>query len=91
MKTHLSHVQLNVKNPEISILFYKDFFKYFEYEIISEGEDYFAVSNGTTDFWIMPTEKKYKNNLFHRKNTGINHLCFKVDSKKMLICFIMNF
>lgn len=91
MKTHLGHLQINVKNPEVSFPFYKDFFKYFEYDFMSEHADYFGVSNGTVDFWIMATEERYKNNLFHRKNTGINHLCFRVGSKEEVDKFCKEF
>lgn len=91
MKTRLGHLQLNVKNSAVSFPFYKDFFKYFEYKFIADDEGYFGVSNGTTDFWIMATEEKYKANTFHRKNTGINHLCFRVDSKEEVDKFYNEF
>jgi catechol 2,3-dioxygenase-like lactoylglutathione lyase family enzyme len=91
MKTKLAHVQLNVKEPSISFPFYKDLFKYFEYEIIVEDEECLGFSNGTTDFWINAVEEKYKANKFHRKNIGINHLCFKVDSKEKVDKFYNEF
>lgn len=82
MKTHLGHLQINVKNQEASFPFYKDLFKYFEYEFMSDDKGYFGVTNGTVDFWIMATEDKYKNNTFHHKNPGLNHICFRVNSKE---------
>jgi catechol 2,3-dioxygenase-like lactoylglutathione lyase family enzyme len=91
MKTYLGHIQLNVKNPEVSFPFYKDLFKYFEYETICDEEDCFGASNDTTDFWITATGKDYKSSLFHRKNTGINHLCFRVDSKEKIDQFYKEF
>jgi len=91
MKTHLGHLQINVKNPEISFPFYKNFFKYFEYEIIADHKDCLGVSNGTTDFWIMAIEEKYKDNSYHRKNTGINHLCFRIGSKEEVDKFYNEF
>ncbi len=82
MKTHLYHVQLNVSDASKSLPFYKDFFNYFDYKVIDESNGHVGVSNGTTDFWIMETGKENKSNGFHRKNTGINHLAFAVDTKE---------
>lgn len=82
MKTHLYHIQLNVSDASKSLPFYKDFFSYFEYKIIDESPEHIGASNGTTDFWIIETGKGNKTNGFHRKNTGINHLAFAVDSKE---------
>lgn len=39
------------------------------------------MSNGTTDFWLIKTEEKYLPNNFHRKNIGLNHLAFRVESR----------
>lgn len=91
MKTSLYHIQVNISDPKKSLPFYKNFFKYFEYKIIDEGESYIGVINGTTDFWIMETEKEYKNSPFHRKNTGLNHLAFKVGTKNDVNKFVEQF
>ena len=82
MKTYLGHVQINVKDPIASFMFYKQLFDYFEYKIVAEDKDYFGASNGTTDFWVMTMDEKYKKEPFHRKHVGLNHLCFRVDSKE---------
>jgi catechol 2,3-dioxygenase-like lactoylglutathione lyase family enzyme len=79
MKAHFYHIQLNVSTK--SLVFYRDLFAYLEYKVIDESEDYIGVSDGKTDFWIMKTEPKYETNNYHRKNTGINHIAFKVSSK----------
>jgi catechol 2,3-dioxygenase-like lactoylglutathione lyase family enzyme len=91
MKTHLGHMQVNVNSPAVSFPFYKEFFKYFEYKVIAEGDDYMGFSNGTTDFWINAVEAKYKANPFHRKNTGLNHLCFRVAKKEDVDKFYTDF
>lgn len=91
MKTTLYHIHLNVSDPKISIPFYKDFFNYLGYKIIDESQDHIGVSNGTTDFWIIATEEKYKPNLFNRKNTGINHLAFMVRSRGQVDEFVEKF
>lgn len=90
MKSTLHHLQLNVSNSEVSFPFYKDFLSNFEYKVIAEDKEYLGFSNGTTDIWIQTVENKYKLP-FHRKSTGINHLAFKVNSKKEVDAFVDNF
>lgn len=91
MKTRLYHIQINVSSAKKSLPFYKDFFAYFGYKIINESLEHIGVSNNTTDFWIIETEKEFKQNLFHRKNTGINHLAFRVSSKEDVDKFVEEF
>ena len=89
--TTLYHLQLNVSDAAKSLPFYKDFFNYLGYKIVDESPEHIGVSNGTTDFWIMETEKEFTSNTFHRKNTGINHLAFKLESKEAVDTFVEEF
>ena len=91
MKCNTYHIQLNVSNPKVSLPFYKELFVYFEYKIIDEGDEWTGFSNGTTDFWFIETESKYKKNKFHRKNTGINHISLRVQSKSDVDKFTKDF
>ena len=91
MKTSLDHIQINVSNAQVSFPFYKELFKYFEYKIVKENEARIGVSNGTTNIWIRQTGEKYKSKQFHRKATGINHVSFKVYSKKDVDTFTKEF
>jgi catechol-2,3-dioxygenase len=91
MKTSLYHIQLNISDAKKSIPFYKDLFNYFEYRIIDESESHLGVSNGTTDFWLIETEKAFKASTFHRKNTGLNHLAFKVENRSDVGKFVEEF
>lgn len=86
-KASLYHIQLNVSS-EKSLTFYKEFFEYFDYKIIDEDEEHVCFSNGTTDFWIILTDKEYLGNKFNIKNVGVNHLAFRVDSKKKVDDFV---
>jgi len=87
----LSHIQLNVSDATKSLPFYKDLFNWFGYKIIDESTDHIGASNGTTDFWIIQTEEKHKSVPFHRKQTGINHLAFQLESKEKVDEFVKNF
>ena len=89
-KASLYHIQLNVSKKD-SIEFYNEFLCYFGYNVIDESEENIGLSNGTTDFWIIQTNKKYFGNKFNRKNTGLNHLAFRVNSRKEVDEFVNTF
>ena len=91
MKSFLYHLQINVSNAKVSIPFYVDLFTYLEYKIIGPWEDGMGAKNDSTDFWIFETKSKYKENVFHRKATGLNHLAFKVESKENVDKFCKEF
>ena len=93
MNGFLEHIILNISNPKISFPFYKDLFNYFGYRLITEEEnDHIAFrKKGTTDFWIVATDDKYILNGFHRKNVGVNHFAFHVDSKEEVDKFYNEF
>lgn len=59
MKTYLSHIQLNISDAKKSPPFYKDFLTYLGYEIIDESHEHLGMSNNTTDFWLIETEKNF--------------------------------
>ena len=89
MKASLYHIQLNVSDSKKSLPFYRDLLTYFEYEIIDESDEHIGASNNTTDFWILQAE--HKDNVFHRKNAGVNHIAFKVASKEEVDQFCKEF
>jgi len=91
MEASVYHIQINVSDAKISLPFYKKLFSYFDYKIIDESSEHIGVSNGKTDFWIMQTEKNYLNQKYHRKSTGLNHVSFKVSSKKDVDKFVEEF
>src|SRR3989338_391230 len=91
MKTSVYPIQINVSDAKISLLFYKKLFSYFEYTIIDESEEHIGASNGTTDFWIIQTDKNHLDKKYHRKSTGLNHISFKVSSKEEVDKFTKQF
>jgi len=91
MKTSLYHVQLNVGDTANAMGFYRRLFGYFEYRILVESNDFMGVSNGTTDFWLMATPAERREPEFHRKNTGLNHLCFGVRTREDVDRFVTEF
>ena len=91
MKVSVYHVQLNISNAKNSLPFYKKLLSYFEYRIIDESKEHIGASNGTTDFWIIQTDKDHQHKNYHRKATGLNHICFKVSSKEEVDKFCKEF
>lgn len=92
MDVFLEHIILNVSDPKKSFPFYKDSFTYLGHKIFVEEGDHIAFrKKGTTDFWIVATEEKYLPNKFHRKNVGVNHFAFHVDSKEEVDRFAEEF
>ncbi len=91
MEVSVYHIQINVSDAKVSIPFYKALFVYSGYRVIDESSGHIGVSNGTTDFWIIETEKTYKGKGFHRKATGLNHISFKVASKQNVDIFVREF
>ncbi len=91
MKAELYHLQINVKDTKVSFPFYKELFSYLEYKVSQEGSDYIGFTNAANDLWLIGTESKYLNNKFHRKNTGLNHIAFKVDSREKVDEFYNDF
>ncbi len=81
MKSSVYHLQFNVSEKKKSFPFYKDMLGYLGYKVNFEQGVVLKMSNNTCDIWLVQTPVKYKKNKFHRKNTGLNHIAFKVDSK----------
>ncbi len=91
MKTFLYHVQINVGDAATAIPFYRALFRYLEYKVIADAHDVLGVSNGTTDFWMIATPNERRGHGFHRKNTGINHVCFGVPARGDVDRFVAEF
>ncbi len=82
---------MNVSDFAKTAEFYKNLLGYFEFKIKSESKSHIGFSNGTTDIWLGPAEEEYLKNRFHRKNPGLNHLAFGVNSKEEVDRFAEEF
>ena len=91
MRASLYHVQLNVRDPVVSIPFYRALFGYFEYTTIMEAPDLLGVSNGGTDFWVIATPPDRRGTALHRKNAGLNHVSFGVRARGDVDRFVQEF
>jgi len=91
MKTRLHHLQINVSNNDISFPFYKEMLGFLGFKVTYEDETVVGFDNGGFSVWVNQTEKKYADNKYHRKGTGLNHLAFNVGSKKAVDDFTNKF
>ncbi|OGZ57484.1 MAG: hypothetical protein A3F94_00620 [Candidatus Spechtbacteria bacterium RIFCSPLOWO2_12_FULL_38_22] len=78
IKSHLYHASINASDPD----FYKDLLTYLGFKTIVEYPRGFGMGDGTVSLWVFKMKDKYKDVKFHRKATGLNHLAFRVSSKK---------
>ncbi|MFC1649526.1 VOC family protein [Patescibacteria group bacterium] len=81
MKSILGHVYLYVSDLSKSYDFYNELLKYLEYNEIVKADWGFAYTSNGTSIWFEKTPKKYKEDGYHRKRIGLNHLAFRVASK----------
>ena len=77
MSAFLYHVQLNVA-AAATLAFHRELFAFLGYRVMVDSDEMLAVSNGTTDFWLMLAAAPRRETRLHRKNPGINHVCLGV-------------
>lgn len=88
----LDHIQINVSNIAVSGRFYGEFLTYFSWQTLFKNEgSWWWHNGGKNTFGIEQTADEYRENKFHRKNTGINHIAFRVESKEEVDKFYKEF
>jgi catechol 2,3-dioxygenase-like lactoylglutathione lyase family enzyme len=87
MECQIDHISINVKNLELSDPFYHEFLVYLGFKRYKDDN---AWVNATTGVWINETERNHQSSGFHRRNTGVNHVAFRVDSRKAVDDFYKN-
>ena|SRR5258708_32193253 len=91
IKASIHNIHLNVSNAGKSLPFYKALLGYLGYRVLDESPEHLGASNGTTDLWIVQAHRKHLNRLFHRKDVGLNHIAFRVSTRKAVDQFVQNF
>jgi catechol 2,3-dioxygenase-like lactoylglutathione lyase family enzyme len=90
-KSFVYHIQMNVSNARRSLPFYKALFGCLGYKVVDESPEHIGASNGTTDIWIIQSEKIHSKRKFHRKAPGLNHISFGVPSPEAVRKFARDF
>ena len=85
MKTNYSgydHIGINVSDFGSAKEFYDKFLSFLDFKKVKETDSSARWSNGIHSFSIKPVMEKYKHTPYHRKNTGLNHLAFRANSRE---------
>ena len=91
IKTSFNHLGLHVSDSKRSFPFYKDLLIFLGYHIVHEKKNHLGMRNGPTDVWLQETPEKHKTQKYHRKNTGLTHICFGVKSRELVDTFYREF
>jgi catechol 2,3-dioxygenase-like lactoylglutathione lyase family enzyme len=75
-KALVYHIQINVSNARRALPFYRDFLAYLGYRVVDQSPGHMGFSNGTTDLWIIQSDRSHTKRKFHRKAPGLNHISF---------------
>ena len=78
----LNHVQLHISDRTRSFPFYRDLLGYLGFDVVREDERSLGMRSGGADIWLRETSEDRKGKEYNRKNTGLNHIAFCVDSKE---------
>jgi catechol 2,3-dioxygenase-like lactoylglutathione lyase family enzyme len=89
MKAKIGHVGINLSNMD-NLRFWKELLQYLEFSIAGEGEHFDAASENSY-LCISVTEQKYRNDGFHRKRTGLNHIALRVETADQVNVFVSEF
>jgi catechol 2,3-dioxygenase-like lactoylglutathione lyase family enzyme len=90
VKAFVYHVEINVGAPG-AIAFYRALFGFLDYRVMVETDGVLGVSNGMTDFWMVATPPERRGTRLHRKNSGLNHVCFGVRERGDVDRFVADF
>jgi len=87
VKTHIHHFNISVSDAKISLPFYKSLLTHLGYRIMIKNANHIGATNGTTDLWIVQANLKDQNIVFPHEGMGINHIAFRVSTKKEVADF----
>lgn len=79
----VAHIEINVSDLQKSKKFYSMIFSQLKWDMSLDG-DYAIGFKGAdnTHLFLVQTKKASLLNIFHRKNTGLNHLAIRVESRQ---------
>ena len=82
--TKLSHVEIFVSDYAKSIRFYDKILIPIGWRRLVCRTTHTAFTDNVMKLIMCPTEEKYREQGFHRKRVGLNHLAFYADSKEQV-------
>jgi len=76
MKGLLHHVEIYVSDLEQSREFWTWLLEEVDYQIYQDWDEGFSLKLGDTYIVFVQTEEKYNETIYHRCQSGLNHLAF---------------
>ncbi len=82
MQNSLAHIEINISNLSVSKKFYSKILGQLGWELVTSTDSSVCFkAPDKTHLYLIQTQDEYLNENFHRKNIGLNHIAFRVDSK----------
>jgi catechol 2,3-dioxygenase-like lactoylglutathione lyase family enzyme len=79
----LAHIEINVSNLQESKDFYLKILTPLNWAVVFDCDNSVGFKGeDNTHLFLVQTANSFIPNIFHRKNTGLNHLAFRVESKQ---------
>jgi Lactoylglutathione lyase and related lyases len=76
----LHHLELNVANLEQSVAFWGWLLEYLGYQVYQTWDNGRSWQLGATYLVFVQVEEAFSEMSYHRKQVGLNHLAFQVES-----------
>ncbi|MFZ2310714.1 MAG: VOC family protein [Patescibacteria group bacterium] len=84
----LAHIEINVSNLQKSKEFYLKVLTSLNWTMTCDCNDSVGFKGkDNTHLFLVQTADSFISNIFHRKNTGLNHIAFRVESKQEVETF----
>lgn len=79
----LAHIEINVPNLEKSKNFYSMILAALKWNLVSSDNNSVGFKGpDNTHLFLVQTKTNFIQNIFHRKNTGLNHIAFRLETKQ---------
>lgn len=78
MHATFAHLSLNVTDTG----FYEELLAYLGFTPVADYGYGFGMTDGRMSVWVFKAQPKYQKAPFHRKAIGLNHIAFRVKSRK---------
>ncbi len=80
----MHHIEIYVSDLKKTKEFYNLFINDINYSFGKEWDNGFIIENKDNYIVFVQVKEKYKKYIYDRKHIGLNHICFKVNSKKII-------
>lgn len=90
MKSALGHIGINLSSAGEPFAFWQDLLAFLDFEIMPDG-NHFDASDGHASLCVQVTSGAHQQSSYHRKQTGLGHIAFKVGSAGLVDEFVDGF